>query len=133
RAWSKLLVTLLAAALTLAPWTIRNYLVFGRLIPVKSNAAYELYQSQCLQPDGLIQNKTFPSHPHMAPGRERQQYKDLGEMAFLDQKRQRFWQSVSADPMGFVKRVADRFFGVTLWYVPFDRTGEATRLWLLWL
>ena len=52
---------------------------------------------------------------------------------FLDQKRQRFWQSVSADPIGFIKRVADRFFGVTLWYVPFDRTGEAKRPWLLWL
>jgi arylsulfatase A len=133
RARSRLLVTMLAAALTLSPWTIRNYLVFGRLIPVKSNAAYELYQSQCLQPDGLIRHATFASHPHMLPGRERQQYKDLGETAFLDAKRQRFWQSVSADPMGFIKRVADRFFGVTLWYVPFDRASEARRPWLLWV
>src|SRR5262249_46132092 len=46
RAWSRLAVAVLVAGLTLLPWTIRNYRVFGRWIPVKSNAAYELYQSQ---------------------------------------------------------------------------------------
>src|SRR5579871_2893436 len=50
RTWKPLALALLAAGLTLTPWTVRNYVVFGRLIPVKSNAAYELYQSQCLQP-----------------------------------------------------------------------------------
>jgi hypothetical protein len=133
RAWSRLVVTMLGAVLTLAPWMIRNYLVFGRWIPVKSNMAYELYQSQCRQPDGLIQHNTFPSHPHMTAGRERQQYKTLGEMAFLDQKWQQFRQAVAADPVEFLKRVADRFLGATLWYVPFDRADEATRPGLLWV
>src|SRR5262249_14999166 len=132
RAWSRFALAVLVAGLVLAPWTVRNYLVFGRLIPVKSNLAYELYQSQCLQPDGLIQDTTFSTHPYSSDGRERQEYKTLGEMAFLDRKRQRFREAVLADPGDFVERVADRFLGATLWYTPFDRAKEARdprRLW----
>jgi hypothetical protein len=132
RAWSRLALTLLAAALVAAPWMIRNYLVFGRLIPVKSNLAYELYQSQCLQPDGLLQEQTFTSHPHMTGGRERQQYKELGETRFLDRKWQQFVQAVAADPLDFLKRVSERFFGATLWYVPLNRTADANRPVVLW-
>src|SRR5262249_44536461 len=113
RSWRRLAVATLAAAMVLAPWTVRNYLVFGRVIPVKSNLAFELYQSQCLQPDGLLQN--FAGHPNAEPGRERKEYKALGEVAYLDRKRQQFWESVRADPMEFVDRVTCRFLGVTLW------------------
>ncbi len=132
RRWLPLAVTVLVFGLALAPWTVRNYLVFGRLVPVKSNAAYELYQSQCLQPDGLLQGSTFGSHPWVSAGRERQEYKRLGEMAFLDRKKEQFWQAVRTDPEDFLDRVACRFLGATVWYVPMDRTGEARRPWTLW-
>ena len=125
-------IAILVSGLTLLPWTIRNYLVFGRLIPVKSNLAYELYQSQCLQSDGLIQHSTFAKHPYVAAGRERQQYKAMGEIAFLDQKEALFWQAVRADPLDFLDRVTMRFLGVTLWYIPFNRPDEARRPWTLW-
>jgi hypothetical protein len=124
RAWSPLAVAVLAAGLTLLPWTVRNFLVFGRLIPVKSNAAYELYQSQCLQPDGLIQRRTFAQHPLQGGSREGRQYDTLGEMAFLDQKRAQFREAVRADPVDFLDRVASRVLGTTLCYVPFDREKE---------
>jgi hypothetical protein len=132
-AWSRLAVALLASGLTVSPWFVRNYLVFGRLIPIKSNLAYELYQSQCQQPDGLLQRATLASHPHMNPGPERAAYKALGEMAFLDLKRAQFLRSVAADPLGFLKRMTDRFLGAVVWYVPFDRaedTGGPVVLWL---
>src|SRR5205823_10525790 len=119
RTWAWLAVAVLAAGLTLAPWTARNYRVFGRLIPVKSNLAYELYQSQCLQSDALIRGSTFATHPYAnANGRERQEYKRLGEMAFLDKKREVFRQAVAKDPLDFLDRVASRFLAATLWYEP---------------
>ena len=129
RAWSGLAVALACAGLALAPWTVRNYLVFGRLIPVKSNLAYELYQSQCLQPDGLLQN--FQAHPSGGIDREGQEYRKVGETAYLDHKRQQFLEAVRADPVDFLDRVATRFLGATLWYVPFDRAQEAKQPWLL--
>jgi hypothetical protein len=130
--WRRLGVSLVAAAVTLAPWTARNYLVLGRLIPVKSNLAYELYQSQRLQPDGLIQATTFGTHPYQPATREGQEYRELGETAFLDKKQAQFWQAVGQDPINFLERVADRFFGATLWYVPFNRSEEYQRTWELW-
>jgi hypothetical protein len=116
-----------------APWMVRNYLVFGRWIPVKSNAAYELYQSQCLQPDGLLQAKTFQTHPYSWANRARRDYQQLGEMAFLDQKKALFWRAVQANPIDFLDRMASRFLGATLWYVPFDRNMAARRPWRFWL
>jgi hypothetical protein len=133
RAWSRLALAVLVAGLTLIPWTVRNYLVFGRVIPVKSNLAFELYQSQCLQPDGLIRNTTFGLHPYGSATREGQEYLLLGETAYLERKRQQFRQAVSADPADFLRRVTDRLLGATLWYVPFDRAEEARQPWACWL
>jgi hypothetical protein len=134
RACGRPALAVLCAGLALAPWTLRNYRVFGRLIPVKSNLAYELYQSQCLQPDGLLQLETIRLHPSsQASPRERREFQQLGETAYLDRKWQEFARAVRADPVDFLDRVAGRFLGATLWYVPFDRKAEASRPWLLWL
>jgi hypothetical protein len=132
RAWTRGVIALFVGGVALSPWVVRNYLEFGRLIPVKSNAAYELWQSQCLTPDGLLQMKTFSGHPWAAAGKQRQDYKVLGEMEFIDQKRALFWQSVADDPLDFLDRVACRGLGATLWYVPASREDEARRPWVLW-
>jgi hypothetical protein len=130
RRWAWLGLAVLVAALTLTPWAVRNYLMFGRWIPVKSNLAFELYQSQCLQREGLLQN--FQGHPAGAHHGEGQAYRKLGEMAYLDRKREQYWQSVRADPEEFLDRVAARFLGATLWYVPFDPSRDARWSWVLW-
>src|SRR5260370_13700361 len=82
QAWSRLAITVAAAGLALAPWTARNYRVFGRFIPTKSNVNYELYQSQVLQKDGLIREGTFATHPYASAGQERHAYKEIGESTF---------------------------------------------------
>jgi hypothetical protein len=133
RAWKRGAIALLAAALTISPWMVRNYLVFGRLIPIKSNANYELWQSQCLTTDGLLQTSVFGGHPWSSGGRERQQYKEMGELAFLDRKGELFWASVRADPLEFLDRIACRGLGATLWYLPGDRAEAQRRPWVLWI
>jgi len=131
RLWITLSVALVTGALVVMPWSVRNYLVFGRWIPVKSNLANELYQSQCLQSDGLVQVTTFSKHPYVSAGPERTEYKEMGEMAFLDHKSAQFWQVVRDDPLDLCRRIFDRFAGATIWYVPYDRAGEALRPWAL--
>jgi hypothetical protein len=133
RRWKQALLAGACAAVVLSPWVVRNYLVFGRLIFIKSNAPYELYQSQCLQPDGLIQRTTFLRHPGRVRTREGGEYRSLGETAYLDRKREQFREAVAADPGGFLDRLAARFVGALFWYVPFDREGESLRPWALWL
>jgi hypothetical protein len=126
RSGTMLGIAVLTAGLLMVPWTVRNYLVFGHLVPVKSNLAYELYQSQCLQTDGLLQAPTFGVHPNSGNGRESQEFRTLGEGRYLEQKRKQFWDAVWNDPEDFLDRMALRFLGATVWYVPFDRS-QATR------
>jgi len=132
RAWRGLWIAALIGGLALTPWTAWNYWRFGRLIPVKSNLAYEFYQSQCLQPDGLIRRSTFAQYPGVANNAEASAYDALGEIAYLDRKAEQFRQALWADPAEFLNRVAARFLGATLWYVPFDPIQEARRPWTLW-
>jgi hypothetical protein len=132
-AWGRVALMLGAAALVVAPWTVRNYVVFGRLIPAKSNLAYELYQSQCLQSDGLLNNQGQNSHPIHRGSRERREYETLGEIAYLDRKRIQAVAAITADPLNYFDRVASRFLGATLFYMPTDRSPRASAAWYLWM
>ncbi len=132
RRGSGLALALGCAALTLLPWTVRNYLLFGRLIPVKANLAFELYQSQCLQADGLLRRSTLGVHLMAPKSAARREYQELGETAFLDQKRELFWQAVHAAPLDFLERVATRFLGATLLYEPYGPNGWQEPTWLVW-
>jgi hypothetical protein len=131
RVWSRLAIALLAAAVTVAPWTIRNYLVFGRLIPIKSNLPYELYQSQCLLPGGILQGHGFARHPYQGSNPEGKEYARLGEMAFLDWKRELFWQAVADHPLDFLERTGKRFLAATLWYEPGELAQQAGQAWIV--
>lgn len=128
RSWLRFTLALLLASGTLVPWTVRNYQVFGRIIPVRSNLAFELYQSQCLVPTGLLGS---PSGVWVQET-ERQQFKALGEIAFLDLKRKQFWDSVWADPVDYLDRTCHRFLVATVWYEPLFRAEAARRPWMLW-
>jgi hypothetical protein len=130
---SRLAIAALVSVLTISPWVVRNYLLFGRLIPVKSNLAYELFQSQCLTPDGILQGNVFGSHPYVADNEERWEYRKVGEMAYLDGKRDLFLKALRDDPLDFAERVVHRFVAATLVYVPFNRQEEARRPWVFWL
>ena len=130
--WTGLMVTALCSILVVAPWTVRNYIVFGKWMPVKSNAMYELYQSMCLQSGGLLSTRTFSTHPYGRPNQARYDYARLGEMEFINTRAKKFWQAVKNDPMDFVDRVAQRFFGATLWYVPMNRQREPQQLLVYW-
>ena len=113
-----LVVACVACVVVVTPWVVRNAIVFGRFIPVKSNLAYELYQSQLLCEDGRLVNKVFGSHPFATHGVERSECAALGETAFLDRKRAAFDEAVRRDPSRFVAKVLDRLLAATVDYSP---------------
>jgi hypothetical protein len=112
----------LGAAVALTPWLVRNYVTFGQVIPVKSNLNYELYQSQCMQPDGTLQWSHIPQHPGTGGSEQAREYDELGESAFLARKGEQFRTAVREDPGDFADRVADRFLAIIIWYTPLERT-----------
>jgi hypothetical protein len=132
--WSRLGIAALAAVLAITPWMVRNYIVFSRWIPIKSNLAYELYQAQVLEPDGLMQSATIALHPHSHNSLEAEVYDELSETRYLDLKRHQFLQAVRDNPGEFLARLGQRFRGATLWYVPFDRVNEPHQQgWTIWI
>jgi hypothetical protein len=128
-AWRRLALAVACAALTIAPWAVRNYLVLGRLVPLKSNLAFEMYQSQVLQPTGLL--ITPIKHPYRRDSEEAEQFLALGEMAYLDRKWEQYRQSVFADPLDFTDRVSNRFLAATVWYVRFVGFEGPLQPWVL--
>jgi hypothetical protein len=133
RTWVRLSVAVGMAGIVVLPWIVRNYLVFGRLIPIKSNLAFELYQSQVVEPDGVLSSKAWKHHPYLAGEEERMAYRRSGEMAYVDQKWQQFRQAVEDHPADYAVRLGWRFLATTLVYVPFDRTEAQERPWSWWL
>jgi hypothetical protein len=109
----------LMAALVVSPWVARNALTFHRFVPLKSNLYFELYQSSVLEPDGVLRDITFRSHhPYMVAGPERQAYRTMGEMAYLDRYRVQFQAYLDRDPFDFLSKVGNRFLAATLVYYP---------------
>ena len=80
--WKPPALAFAAAILCCLPWTVRNYIDFHRLVPLRSNFAFELW---------LGNNDIFD--PHAVHGIQRitryeqaRRYSQLGETAFMQEK-----------------------------------------------
>jgi hypothetical protein len=111
--------SILVAGTVMAPWIVRNAIVFGRFIPVKSNLPFEFYQSNALEPTGVLRDETCHTHPFQTAGTERSRYVKLGEMAYLDEYRTRAAEAIRRDPVGYLIRVKNRLLAATCVYYSF--------------
>jgi Dolichyl-phosphate-mannose-protein mannosyltransferase len=121
-----------AAALGLAilccvPWTIRNYSVFHRFVPLRSNFAFELY---------IGNNENYDEKYRHMPGpitkdRETLRYLRMGEMPFLDEERRKATRFIETHPRMELVLFGDRF--AAFWSgTPFAwETFLAADSWLL--
>src|SRR5207302_5675250 len=71
RKWKQVCILCGFAAMLVLPWTVRNYLAFHKLVPIRSNGLTEVY----------FANLGFESHP-LGPSME---YQRLGETEFTAQ------------------------------------------------
>jgi 4-amino-4-deoxy-L-arabinose transferase-like glycosyltransferase len=104
RLWPKFAaVTLLVFALGLVPWTVRNYLVFGKIIVLRSNFGLELW---------LGNNPAVPDtisswlHPYDNMD-EALKYKSMGEIAYMAEKQREslaFMRTHPGDTSNFMFR-----------------------------
>jgi hypothetical protein len=82
--WKRAALAASVAILCCLPWTIRNYIVFHRFIPVRSNLPFELW---------LGNNDIFDEHARggrtlITRTEEARRYAQLGETAYMAEK----WQ-----------------------------------------
>ena len=126
--WKSILVCALASIAIAAPWVAYQSIRMGRFIPVKSNAGFELYQSQSLLPEGLICDQGFYRHPYQASSEEGWQYRDLGEAEYLKQKRAAAYASVFQRPNKFFEKVCNRILATTIWLHTEHAAEQRTRV-----
>lgn len=96
----------IALLLSVAPWMVRNFLVFGKFVPFRSNLALELYVGN--RP-GMVEYRSEKGHPTSDPAAARRM-QQLGEVPFMEEKKQEFLQFVKQYPGEFVARSVRRFF-----------------------
>lgn len=89
------LALVLAAALTIAPWQIRNYLVFGHFMFIKSNFSRELYR-------GNYSDKQSGEE-------ERKNMASLSEGERSKLYQNKFLKSVARNPARFAQLTLNRF------------------------
>src|SRR5215470_4834662 len=102
------LTAAIIAMLCCVPWTMRNYMVFHRLIPLRSNLPLELYIGNN---ENYAPNATWP--PKISKERELVRYFHMGEMAFMDEEKRKALAFIRAYPGIEVKLIAARF--VAFW------------------
>jgi 4-amino-4-deoxy-L-arabinose transferase-like glycosyltransferase len=93
------------AILCCVPWTVRNYLIFGRFVPLRSNFPLELYI-------GNNNNYATPQYvwpPKITKEREILRYFRLGETTFMEEEKRKAIEFIRAHPKIFMELNVERF------------------------
>ncbi len=111
---------LLLFTIGLAPWTIRNYRVFGKFIVLRSNFGLELWLGNNPNVvDGLSQL----SHPNDNP-EEAEKYRRMGEVAYMAEKEREAFTYMRTHPRDTLNYTFHRF--VNIWLA---QTDNLVDLW----
>ena len=98
-------LALLVFALLVAPWTARNYRVFGKFILVRDNFGSELRLGNGPGADGTWMWYLHPTRnvPQM------REFQRLGEVAYIAERKQQALNYIAQDPARFAGLSAKRF------------------------
>lgn len=112
RATKPALAAACIAVLCCVPWTLRNYAVFHRLIPLRSNFPLELYIGNN---ENYAPRAVYP--PKISKERELVRYFHMGEMPFMDEEKRKALDFMRAHPGIEVRLTVERFvaFWTGLW------------------
>jgi hypothetical protein len=112
RATKPALAAACIAVLCCVPWTLRNYAVFHRLIPLRSNFPLELYIGNN---ENYAPRAVYP--PKISKEREMVRYFHMGEIPFMDEEKRKALDFMRAHPGIEVRLTAERFvaFWTGLW------------------
>ena len=90
-----------------APWTIRNYRVFGQFVFIRDNLSLELYEANNPDADALWTRNEHPGNDPVAMKR----FQELGEIGFMHEKSQELRRFILRNPGKFVVFTIER-----VWY-----------------
>ena len=114
----------LAWALCVAPWMVRNALVFNRIIPVRNTFGYAMWVGNLPGSDGTVD--TVYRHSPFDNREEATLLTAMGEDKYMQMRSRQAMQSVRENPRSFLLRTRDR---IALYW--FGNWRKPTRLFAL--
>jgi 4-amino-4-deoxy-L-arabinose transferase-like glycosyltransferase len=107
RRWipSAALMTLVFIAV-ISPWIVRNYRVFGKVIPFRSNFGLELFVLNDGDTSDVTPDSTHPS----TNWTELNEYNSLGEVPYMERKKQQALEWIKENPGEFAWVTVRRVF-----------------------
>jgi hypothetical protein len=97
------------AVLCCVPWTVRNYVVFHKFVPLRSNFPLELYIGN----NNNYATRQFVWPPKITREREILRYLHMGETAFMEEEGRKAKEFIVAHPGIFIRLMGDKF--VAFW------------------
>jgi len=97
------------AILCCVPWTVRNYVVFHKFVPLRSNFPLELYIGN----NNNYATRQFVWPPKITKERELLRYFRLGETAFMEEERRKAMEFIRAHPGIAMELIGEKF--VSFW------------------
>jgi len=97
------------AILFCVPWTVRNYVVFHKLVPLRSNFPLELYIGN----NNNYATRQFVWPPKITKEREILRYFRIGETAFMEEEERKALEFIRSHPGIAVELTGERF--VAFW------------------
>jgi 4-amino-4-deoxy-L-arabinose transferase-like glycosyltransferase len=107
----------IALAVTIAPWPLRNYVVFHRFIPMRDSMGLELKLGNDGYTRHWIHADRHPNHDAL----ELQEYNQSGEIAYMAHKSQQAKAYISQHPSEYVKMTARRALYLWTGYWSFSK------------
>jgi len=102
-------LALLVALLVMSPWLARNALRFGRLIPMRSNTGFQLFEAN--NTDGCVRETSGTKHP-ASDEKQRLLYDRLGEAQYNQMCLARALRYMALEPGKTMTRAIQRFYVV---------------------
>jgi hypothetical protein len=97
------------AILCCIPWTVRNYAVFHKFVPLRSNFPLELYIGN----NNNYATRQFVWPPKITKERELLRYFRLGETAFMEEEQRKAMEFIRAHPVIAMELIGEKF--VSFW------------------
>jgi len=127
RAWTQALLAAGIAALCCLPWTIRNYIVFHQLIPLRSNLPFELW----LGNNDIFEEHAVGGRRAITRTEEARRYAQLGEPAYMHEKWELAKNFIATHPALEAQLTARRFLDFWLGTHAPVKNGRDSGSWLI--
>ena len=97
------------AILCCMPWTVRNYMVFHKFVPLRSNFPLELYIGN----NNNYATRQFVWPPKITKERELLRYFRMGETAFMEEEQRKAMEFIREHPGIAIQLMGEKF--VSFW------------------